>query len=285
MLTNNAEGYLKKADKRGRKFEARLEKMIQDAVHTSASAGRNSNEDGLRDAVGRIKKRHNYDSARPTYVDGAIELLSHMPSEDSAFVLCPSSSSITNNYKRLFVGYEGILERIENEVKERMKLEERRADEGLVVIAFNSTESDLVVHINRTSAVGGNIEFEHVRPGEYFRVVRAKAGTYNWHRINQEFYDYRRWFELHKLDLSFVVEAGKLNYAGVFMFDVGEGERYSATLEDRLSITLAVLEQRYPELLEQYEIANGLYPDDRFTEFYLREKGLIKSEAASENHE
>ena len=149
-------------------------------------------------------------------------------------------------------------------------------------IAFNSTEATNFVRINRLNALGGTIVFGPNRRGEQFRVIRAKAGTYEWEEIEQKFYNSRRTYNLRKFDMQFDVVAGTLNYAGVFLLDVESNGYYRASLNDRLIITLTALEQRYPELIDQYEIANGLHPDDRFTDFYLSEKRLAIVGVANE---
>ena len=82
--------------------------------------------------------------------------------------------------------------------------------------------------------------------------------------------------------MTFEVEAGKLNYAGVFIYEMSGFNWASGTLNDRLTVVLTVMEQRFPELLEQYEVANGLFPDDRFVQFYLQEKQQSLREQANE---
>lgn len=281
MLADKAETHRAKADKLKRKFDASIDKLIQKAVKNSAEP--RSSEEVLRESVERIKEWHEFPAKQLAYVDKTIERYLTLPEDRGAATSCPDSYLTSRNYKVYLDGYDEVLDLVEDDVKARTLLEEIRDDEGLLVIAFNSTELDLRVLLNRKDATGGNIEFRPLRRGQYFRVVRAKAGTYYWDRINQSDYQYKRWFELNRFDLEFEVEAGKLNYAGVFMFEASGG-RFHAILEDRLVITLAILEHRYPELIAQYEIANGLHPDDRFMDFYLAEKRIVDQGSANENH-
>ncbi len=282
LLNGKAEAHLEKADNLRRKFEADINKLVRNAVKNNAGLG--SSEQQLRESVERIKKWHSADEKRYVYVERAITILSQPPADDGPSASCIDHSSLSRAYKRYIEGYDFVLRLVLDDTRERLLLEELGDDEGLVVIAFNSEEPDLRVLLNRKGGAFGNIEFTPARPGEHFRVVRAKAGTYYWDRINQVQYPYKRWYELEHFDFEFVVEAGKLNYAGVFMFEVAK-RRYAVSLKDRLVITLAVLGQRYPELIDRYEIANGLNPDDRFTEYYLSEKRLASAASSVDSSE
>ena len=282
MLAEREKVYLEGLDKLKLKYDTRLEKLVKSTV--ARGSGKGSSDD-LHASIGRIKNWHNGHQAHENFVANGTEFVKRALGDDVPNFYCPSRSSVKNNFKGFLNTFDDLLETIEGEVEKRMDLEGLRDDEGLVIIAYNSEQWATEVRINRRSAIGGNIIFDPIGTGEHFRVYRAKAGTYNWDEITQKFYSMKMLYDLSKLDLGFEVKAGKLNYAGVFMFNVRAGNYYKATLEDRLTITLLVLEQRYPELMKQHEIVNGLVPDDRFTQFYLSEKGLITSWSETDDDE
>lgn len=283
FLAGKAESHLQRSNKLRHKYESRLNEIVRTQLARDRD-GKSSDEE-LRASVERFKNYRRVDQARAAYVENIIAEIAESMAHDVPNFTCHDRATVHTTYDLNHQAYERVLQLLEDDVKDRFELEDLRDDEGLLVIAFNSTEATNFVRINRLNSLTGSIVFGPNRRGEQFRVVRAKAGNYKWEEIEQKFYNSRRTYNLRKFDLGFTVEAGKLNYAGVFLLNVKSGGYYSATLNDRLIITLTVLEQRYPELIGQYEIANGLYPDDRFTEFYLQEKRLLGNEDSNEARE
>lgn len=283
LVEKQAALHLKKADKVQHKYDARLQKIVRGALKDSANFA--SSDHQLLESIERIKRWHRITQARDAYVERAIERHLQLEKNDGSDLRCQNRSPTLYTFDNYLYHYERTLKLVEGDIEARIELEYIQPDEGLVIIAYNASTLTHEVKINRQGAIGGNIQFEPYWRGEYFRVMRAKAGTYNWHQINRKSGGYRSLYKLEKLDLKFEVVAGKLNYAGVFMFDVKSGGYYSASLKDRLVITLAALDQRYPDLLDQYEIANGLNPDDRFTEYYLSEKRLASAASSVDSSE
>ena len=280
MLTRNAESHIEKSNRLQDRYEARLADLVQSKL--AGNTGGKSTDEELRAAVERFKNYRRIDQARAAYVEDIVEQVAQSMAHDVPNFTCHDRSAVRTAYDLNYQAYETVLQLLENDVEERFDLERLDDDEGLLIIAFNSTEATNFVRINRLNALGGTIVFGPNRRGEQFRVIRAKAGTYEWEEIEQKFYNSRRTYNLRKFDMQFDVVAGKLNYAGVFLLDVESNGYYRASLNDRLIITLTALEQRYPELIDQYEIANGLHPDDRFTDFYLSEKRLAIVGVANE---
>jgi hypothetical protein len=70
------------------------------------------------------------------------------------------------------------------------------------------------------------------------------------------------------MNLSFDIEAGKLNYTGLLMYE-SDNNRYSAKILNRTSIILAITKQDFPQYLKQFEVVNGIYPNDKYIEFFL----------------
>ncbi len=276
FLTRYADTHTEKAEKLRRHFETKYEKILQ-AQKSRTTRGITSNEELVK-SIKRLRRLRNLDQAHEAYVTNVNKAVFDARFPDGPDFICLPRTAIVDTYKVNFEAYQKVFQLLEQDIEERLELEQFKPDEGLVIVAYNSTEPTNFARLNRRGAIGGNIMFGPVRRGEHFRIMRAKPGTYNWDEIEQKITNGRRYYNLSKMDLDFVVEAGKLNYTGVFLLEYDSGY-FSATLNDRLVITLTALEQRYPEFIDLFPFANGLQPDDRFTEFYLSEKRLADAEA------
>ncbi len=242
----------------------------------------------LRNVIDTLIARSSPDEAHRAYVDNVIAMMTNEAELARAGVACSNKSVIRQTYDANLETYRAVLGQIELDVEERLDIEELAPDEGLVILALNSDEFIHHARINRAGSITGSITFGPVRPGEYFRVIRARGGDYVWEEIMQrrmmqnpntwKTYEGKRLYRLGKHNFRFTVEPGKLNYVGVFTLDTIQNSYYRANFNDRLAIVVTALEQRYPGLLEQHEFANGLYPDDRFADFYLAEKQLLVKE-------
>ena len=176
--------------------------------------------------------------------------------------------NLNNNFRAYKLGYK----QLEDSIKERLGLEKLGPDEGLVVILFYAKGFAETVIIDRLESLGGGITFGPISNGDYFRVVKARAGTYRWHSVTNRTWNGRMTAYFKESELDFKVEAGKLNYVGAFLYkSVGSGH-FRMDVFDRVSLLLSLLENRYPELLDVYEIHNGLDTENRFLNFYLQEQ-------------
>ena len=174
--------------------------------------------------------------------------------------------------------YENRLEEIEDAVEDRIDIENIAPDEGLVVILFYARGWAQNVSINTLGGIGGRIRFGPVTNGEYFRVVKVKAGTYIWHSIWNKTWGGRMTAHLKRSEFDFEVEAGRLNFTGAFVYKSDYSMGYSIDVIDRTSVLLSLLENRYKDLLGRVEINNGIHSDNRFIEYYLREKEVAHVE-------
>lgn len=231
----------------------------------------------LRPAFRRLEKRALLDDAYKVYVEEAIESMSEIRGDPTAEIECASKRGIRETYEANLNRYEYIVETLGDDVEHRASLESLGSNEGLVVLAWNSNVHGGDVFINRLGSLGG-VSIYPKGAGETFVVLKAKAGEYNWDRLTQKFFNTRRIYEFKDEKLRFRVEPGKLNYTGVLMHEANYAGYFRAKLHDRLTIVLLVLEQRHPELLQKYEVANGLYPDDPFIDYYLSEKRAMRGE-------
>ncbi len=242
--------------------------------------GDESSRDAIDAIVQHLAERASIDLARQQLIDDWVAAVLDVGDPSDEDFQC-RESEYRGPRSRSVERYRNELEALRAEVSARLDLETLDDDEGLVIIAFYSFGIASSVSINRLGALTGGIEFGPVNNAEYFRVLRVKAREYRWERIRQEFWPTGYFYDLGSSNLTFTVEPGKLNYTGVFIFRP-RGERARNTLNDRTSLVLLILKQRYPYLLERLELANGLIPDNRFIDFYLAEERRLRTESESE---
>ncbi len=274
-LENSASVHLERSNKIRDKHERRMAELLEQASKRIDSG----EAETLRAAVERIREWRGVEQARATYVDTIVSEVAKLVSPDGAGFKCLDHGRVLKVYMGNQQAYEKVLAHVEMDVVDRIDLENLAPDEGLVIISYNATEPMTNVRINRLNSIGDSIEFKPLRAGQYYRVTRAKAGSYVWDNASENFGDGYYGFRLDQFDLEFVVQPGTINYVGTFLLESSASKRFSASLNDRLVIALHMLEDRYPELMGRYEITNGLYPDDRFTEFYLQEKASYQEAA------
>jgi len=274
-LENSASVHLERSNKIRDKHERRIAELLEQAGKRIDSG----DAETLRAAVERIRQWRDVQQARATYVETIVSEVAKLVSPDGPEFKCLDHGRVLKVYMGNQQAYEKVLEHVEMDVVDRIDLENLATDEGLVIISYNATEPMTNVRINRLNSIGDSIEFKPLRAGQYYRVAKAKAGSYVWENASEDFGDGYYQFRLDQFDLEFVVTPGTINYVGTFLLETSASRRFSASLNDRLVIALYMLEDRYPELMGRYEITNGLYPDDRFTEFYLREKASYQEAA------
>ena len=274
-LENSASVHRERTEKIRNKHERRITDLLGQASSRLDPDATNV----LHAAVDRIREWRDVEQARATYVEKIVRDVANLVSPDGPEFKCLDHGRVLKVYMGNQLAYEKVLEHVERDVVERIDLEDLAPDEGLVIISYNATEPMTNVRINRLNSIGESIEFKPLRAGQYYRVVKAKAGSYVWENASADVGDGYYGFPLEKFDLAFVVKPGVINYVGTFLLESSASKRFSASLNDRLVIALYMLEDRYPELMGRYEIANGLYPDDRFTDFYLQEKASYQEAA------
>ena len=280
MLDGVASSHRQDADRLASKFNIRLSSLA--AKHATQRSVTGTSPEKMATVVRRILERGHLDEAREENVEGVISSSSTVVAPDDEHFKCRDLDILRFTYEVKLETYEEYLETLMEEVADRYSIEQLEPGDGLVAIAFNSNVEADIVRINRRGSLLGWHTFGPVRPGEYFRVVKMRAGTYNWDEITKRFEWSKRIFVFSKRDSSFTVEAGKLNYAGVFLFEVAAGGYFTSSLNDRQTIVITILDQRYPELLEQYEIVNAIHPDDRFIQYYLQQKSIVNSGTSNE---
>lgn len=258
-----------------REFDKRVQKIYRHFDDDRARI------DVLKRMIETTTSLHDIETVRVEYVDEVISTLQNYGDADDDDFECLSEQLVRNRVFGWQHTYESRLEQLRRDVYERFDLEKLDDDEGLVVIAFYAFGYAERIRIDRRGSLLGSIEFGPVKNGEYFRVIRAKAGEYSWDEVSRQNFAGRFYHDYSKRDFNFSVVAGKLNYTGVFVYDA-QGNRARGSLNDRTSIVLTKLERRFPGLIERFEIANGLVPEDRFIEYYLSEKRRVEQVSGDE---
>ncbi len=150
--------------------------------------------------------------------------------------------------------------------------------EGLLAIGFELRDEIESLALDQPGALLWTHTFRNLEPGYNLRILRLPAGTYRWRQIITPQYKItfggeRRWAEM-------IVEAGKLNYAGDFVYEGKPMQQVYVNRANRMSILLAALEAGYPGLLAELELVYHGMVDDPFGAFYRRERQALAIEPA-----
>lgn len=274
MLGKYASWLAEKADDTQRKHSEKLDALINRAARAAPDVA--IEKIRLATIADRITKEYELEHYRRVLVDDPIAEVVNV--ENTADFSCFDKAFIKNGFKLDLEKFEQVLEEIEGAVKDRLDIERLGPDEGLVVILLYVDGIAEQVDINRLGAIGGGIRFGPILNKDFFRVFKVKAGNYRWHSIWYKSWLGRMTAHLRHSKSDFTVVAGKLNYSGVFIYKSERAMGYSTKVVDRTSVVLSLLESRYPELVDEFEIHNGLTSDDRFIDFYFNEKRAARSD-------
>ena len=264
----------RKANKAQREHSEKVDAMV--AKHVARRPGVEDEAARIRTIIDKLVMRYDDDEYFRVLIREAIDEM--LAAENDENFQCWNKHAVKRAFNRNLDRYERHLGEIRDAIKERLDIEVLKPDEGLVVVLFYARGYAQNVTIDRRGAVGGGIRFGPVRDGDYFRVLKVKAGKYRWHSVRNKFILGSLTAHLKKSNYEFTVEPGKLNYTGAFVYETGVFRGYTANVMDRASVVLSLLEDRYPELLDEIEIHNALNADNRFIEFYRTEKAAIATE-------
>lgn len=146
------------------------------------------------------------------------------------------------------------------------------ADEGYAVIAIYSKGYSENIVLEGSGLMNSH-KFGPLNYEQHIEVMKLPAGTYTWSEIYERTGSVAQgnilkiYYDITDQDLSFTVQAGKLNYVGLLMIDK-MGMTMRTRLLNRTSIILKILEQDHSPYLEQYPLVNGIYPNDHYIGFY-----------------
>ena len=257
---------------KGARAKQKHDQKVTDRIlrHAAGYDDPAAEEARMRRVIEKLVELYDLPEYQRVFIDEAAEEV--LTFENDEKFRCPRRANVSSGFRRNVERYTDRLAEVEDAIDERLELENIGPNEGLVVILFYSSGYAQNVHINRLGAIGGDIHFGPVDNREYFRVLKVKAGEYRWHSIWNKLWRGRMTLFVKHSNLDFTVEAGKLNYTGVFMFSNKVWRHWRASMRDRTSVVLSLLEDRYPELLRQVELNNAVDGDNRFIDFYFREK-------------
>lgn len=228
----------------------------------------------VRDAIKGMVERTKIDSRRTSLSEYAVNTLNAAIAGDSD--ACKSFDWFDLTLQDSTSRMDAALHKLEQFITSRLKAVNLGPDEGFAIIAVYSSGFSQSIHLNRRRSIKKSLQIGPLNSEQYFEVVKLKAGEYNWSTVklgrNRPYFA----FDFSDKDLSFNIVAGKLNYTGVYVFERSGMQHAFADINDRASIVLQIMERRFPDLLAEYDVVNGLVPDDTFIEFYLGEKARVR---------
>ena len=222
-------------------------------------------------AVGNIMTYYRVGEARADLIERVIASLNATDFSEGSGNRCPTESRVRSAYDSNLATYENLLEEVRNVAENRLDANAMRSGEGLWLAVIKSDSFIQSAKITRRGSLVGSQTLWNIEPGSYVRLVSLKEGVYGWKDLQWGSGPFKRWIDLTGDDKLFEIKRGKLNYAGVLDVRSG-GQGYYIELRDRLTVVVSLLEERMPDLLEDFEVANGLNPNDQFIDFYIEQR-------------
>lgn len=146
---------------------------------------------------------------------------------------------------------------------------ELEAGEGFLVVGVDSNMPLSRVRVRKDGAMFGGGDMANVPEGRSLRLYALPAGRYEWAQL-----DPFRFFYYNLRDdpeFEFVVEAGKINYAGDLQFRAATVQDSRIHVSNRGLGVIDWLKKEHPTVYAGYPLAyTGLYPDP-FPDFYRDE--------------
>ena len=159
--------------------------------------------------------------------------------------------------------------------QENPPIEALGQNEGYAIIAIYSKGYAEKI-VLEGAGFGNTHTFGPLDYEQHFSVVKLKAGTYHWEKVHRKIgQSLTQTTRFDELDLSFNVEAGKLNYTGLLMFET-DNNQSSAKILNRTSIILSITKQDFPQYLKQFSVVNGIYPNDQYIGFFLNKSKPVQ---------
>ena len=229
-------------------------------------------------SVAGVIERNSVEEIRTRLIEQPIEEYRYTFRNASNPNACPPVRWIRGFFRAYLNHFELELGVIRDEVSNRHALDRLQADEGLLILAYNSDWGANRVSINRLGSMSGGIEFTAPLDGQFFRIMPVKAGEYRWEEVSRDVLGGRRVLYVDRMDIRFTVHAGQINYIGAFLVD--RGPRYTtASLHQRTSMVLTQAFELYPDLLARFRIVNAADPDDPFLPYFLAERQRAAAQA------
>jgi dipeptidyl aminopeptidase/acylaminoacyl peptidase len=140
------------------------------------------------------------------------------------------------------------------------------AGEGLLVVGVDSNMPLVRVKVRKDGAVFGGGDLKDLPEGRSLRLYALPAGRYEWSQLRplrRLRYDLR-----NEPEFEFVVEAGKINYAGDLQFRAKSVDDSTFHVANRSLGVIDWLKKNHPQVYAGYALSyTGHYPDP-FPAFY-----------------
>ena len=146
---------------------------------------------------------------------------------------------------------------------------ELRADEGLLVVAVDSSDYIGTLSITRQGKVFGGESISDIKQGKTAKLFAVTAGDYRWDSIRYDFARSRFYLNLKDDEaLHFTVKPGAINYPGDLVYrPEGTARAHISTLNHGLE-AMDWLQANHPLLYAKYPFAFSGHVPDPFPEFY-----------------
>lgn len=144
------------------------------------------------------------------------------------------------------------------------------ADEGLLVMAVDSSEALHSVRLNKDGKLFGAGTMNRLPAGRSYELYVATAGEYAWNRVEL----LPGYFVKLRDDpeFKFKLEPGRITYPGDLLFRPKTPWRIDVEMVNRGLAAMDWLQQQHPALVGRYEFAfSGHYPDP-FPGFYREQR-------------
>lgn len=215
--------------------------------------------------VKRTSNRLNIEDKVLTEYDIYFNTLLAIPNDDAMKHNCEDPDLVEEKTENKLEWIEGKFQSLLNATEERVELEDLDDDEGLVLVAaYANSYGELKIKGR------DDLKF-NVSSYPYIKLHKLTAGQYQYFKLQRKQWDNSvHYYNFEDDNLTFDVEAGKVNFSGVFMFkefnQTGWGELF-----DRASMLLTILESDYPIIARKYDWNNGVTDFDTFINFYRQE--------------
>ena len=119
---------------------------------------------------------------------------------------------------------------------------------------------------------GGSLFYAHTFDSDdlneavNYELIKLPEGRYFWKFIMLA---NNRRYEFGKKEFPMTVEAGRVNYGGLFFGEQLERNRSYFKLLNRATTAIKIAEERYPDLLARYPMRYGAPGDDPFVDYYF----------------
>ncbi|PPJ42529.1 MULTISPECIES: prolyl oligopeptidase family serine peptidase [unclassified Pseudoxanthomonas] len=141
-----------------------------------------------------------------------------------------------------------------------------KADEGLLVVGIDSNMPLVRVKVRKDNAVFGGGDMKDLPEGRSLRLYALPAGRYEWSQLRPVryfTYDLR-----NEPEFEFVIEPGRINYAGDLQFRARTIRDSRFHIANRSLGVIDWLKKEHPQVYAGYELTyTGHYPDP-FPAFY-----------------